>query len=100
MSTIMRTRTDATDSIRSSFMKRSWGTLWLLAAIMLGLIGTLAGARPSAAQTTGNVGYRDFSYGTVCTATPTGEKPESKLWWNDGSWWGSLCNPTAHRYHI
>ncbi len=45
-------------------------------------------------------GYRDFSFGTTGTYTPTGEKPESKLWWNDGSWWGSLYNDTAQAYHI
>ena len=32
-----------------------------------------------------NVGYRDFSYGATADAKPTGERPESKLWWNDGS---------------
>ncbi|MCI0398636.1 MAG: hypothetical protein L0322_27420 [Chloroflexi bacterium] len=45
-------------------------------------------------------GYLDFSYGSVVTAGPSGEKPESKLWWNDGIWWGSLYNPTAGEYHI
>jgi hypothetical protein len=45
-------------------------------------------------------GYRDFSYGTSGNAEPTGEKPESKLWWNDGFWWGSLYNHAAQAYHI
>jgi hypothetical protein len=44
--------------------------------------------------------YRDFSYGTTITSSPTGEKPESKLWWNDGFWWGSLYNRTARVYRI
>ncbi len=52
-----------------------------------------------------NVGYLDFTYqpitGTPMTITaPTGEKPESKLWWNDGFWWGSLYNRDADAYHI
>ena len=46
------------------------------------------------------VGYRDFSFGTIATGTPTGEKPESKLWFNDGVWWGSLFNTTTSTYHI
>lgn len=31
----------------------------------------------------------------------TGEKPESKLWYHDGRWWGTLFNPAAgaHRIH-
>lgn len=45
-------------------------------------------------------GYLDFSYGASVTEGPTGEKPESKLWWNDGFWWGSLYNSTAGEYHI
>ncbi|MCG8603560.1 IPT/TIG domain-containing protein, partial [bacterium] len=28
------------------------------------------------------------------------EKPESKLWWNDGLWWGSLWDPDANVYRI
>jgi PKD repeat protein len=30
----------------------------------------------------------------------TGEKPESKLWWNDGSWWASMLHATSQTYHI
>ncbi len=68
---------------------------------LLLLTGWLLGsgaANEAAAQSL--IGYRDFSFGTTCNSTPTGEKPESKLWINDGSWWGSLCNPTAKEYHI
>jgi hypothetical protein len=46
------------------------------------------------------VGYRDFNFGTEGNSTPTGEKPESKLWFNDGFWWGSLWNPKSLRYEI
>ena len=42
------------------------------------------------------VGYRDFNYGPNANSTPTGEKPESKLWWNDGSLWST----SANAYHI
>lgn len=45
-------------------------------------------------------GYLDFSYGDVLTTGPTGEKPESKLWWHDGIWWGILWNPSANTYRI
>src|SRR5207237_334552 len=47
-----------------------------------------------------NVGHRDFSYGKTGDAKLTGERPESKLWWNDGSWWGSLFDPLTLAYHI
>lgn len=50
-------------------------------------------------------GYRDFYFGKTANSTPTGEKPESKLWWNDGIWWGSLWDPvlrqhTIHRFEV
>jgi hypothetical protein len=49
-----------------------------------------------------DVGYRDFSYPprTGENSEPTGEKPESKLWWNDGIWWGSLWSTSGNAYHI
>ena len=48
----------------------------------------------------GGGGYRDFSFGNSGVLSPTGEKPESKLWWNDGSWWGSLYVAAAQDYRI
>jgi hypothetical protein len=54
--------------------------------------------RPASAAPA-DIGYRDFQFGSNCNSTPTGEKPESKLWWNDGFWWGSLCAPDSS-YHI
>jgi hypothetical protein len=45
-------------------------------------------------------GYLDFAFGPDTGENTTGDKPESKLWWNDGYWWGSLYNQTAGEYHI
>jgi hypothetical protein len=47
-------------------------------------------------------GYRDFPYpsGTGGDGHPTGEKPESKLWWHDGFWWGSLWSNPGSAYQI
>ena len=65
--------------------------LLALGVMVLGLLaGSLVaptGARSAAVE----VGYRDFSYSTSITA-PTGQKPESKLWYADGTWWGALWN--------
>jgi hypothetical protein len=46
-------------------------------------------------------GYKGlpFKY-TPTVQTPTGEKPQSKLWYNDGRWWGDLFNNTDGKYHI
>jgi hypothetical protein len=47
----------------------------------------------------GSVGYRDQSFSGSGIA-PTGSKPESKLWWNDGSWWASMWAGSGNGFHI
>src|SRR5215212_3347982 len=68
----------------------------LLAVLVLAAVLAYAGAAPAV----DDVGYRDFSYDSVSTVAPTGEKPQSKLWFNDGTWWGSLFNRSTEEYHI
>jgi hypothetical protein len=47
------------------------------------------------------VGYQDFSFAANGVKAPTGRKPESsKLWFNDGFWWGSMFRPTRDAYTI
>jgi hypothetical protein len=60
------------------------------------LVGAVAAAAPAAAD----VGLRDFSYGSGVTA-PTGQKPQSKLWWTaDGTWWGVLWSTAKSSFTI
>ena len=68
------------------------------ALVLLALIGAmfLGYAGPASADT----GYRDFSFSAPNVVSPTGEKPQSKLWFNDGTWWGSLFNRSTEAYHI
>ena len=75
----------------------AWIFSVFLALAVLGGFGRLGGNSALAVPT--DVGFRDFSYGTA-TSSPTGNKPQSKLWFNDGTWWGSLFNPSANDYHI
>ena len=49
-------------------------------------------------------GFRDQGYGGGAFR-PTSEKPESKLWYTDGSWWAGMfvyrtATPTKSEYHI
>src|SRR5262245_55294198 len=67
------------------------GAAWVLAALLPGALK---------ASTPGTQGYRDFSYGSTVTPSPTGEKPQSKLWYHDGSWWGCLWDNSSSRYRI
>ena len=47
-----------------------------------------------------DVGYRDFTYNSNAP-TPTGDKPQSKLWYTpDGTWWGVLFNKSTNHYDI
>src|SRR5690554_49054 len=49
------------------------------------------------------VGYRGPSYPGSAggNGSPTGEKPESKLWWHDGYWWASMWSGDSNgAYHI
>lgn len=55
-------------------------------------------ADPPALASLVEVGYEDYSYNG--TTAPTGQKPQSKLWVNDGLWWGVLWNPDAKDFHI
>jgi PKD repeat protein len=48
---------------------------------------------------TGDVGFPGPSSSGAGSA-PTGEKPESKLWWNDGRWWASMYDVASGTYHI
>jgi hypothetical protein len=68
---------------------------------VLALLGTLAfiamGAGQAAAAP-GDIGFEDPSYAPL-GGSPTGSKPESKLWFNNG-WWASMFNPTAGEHRI
>jgi hypothetical protein len=55
-----------------------------LAALLV--VAVLAALAPAAHAS----GYRDFNYGTI--SAPTADKPQSKLWFNDGSWYGTMWN--------
>jgi hypothetical protein len=43
-------------------------------------------------------GFKGQSFSPV--TAPTGEKPQSKLWFNDGIWWGSLFKSSTEDYRI
>ena len=59
----------------------------------------LAVSAPAADAATGDAGYRGPSFAGAGSA-PSGSKPESKLWWNDGFWWGSLFDTASGDFHI
>lgn len=82
------------------------GRPWLAVLIGLLLLQILQPVGIAAAQSTAldGAGYRiddRFPSGTGGTSRgPTGEKPESKLWWADGSWFAVLWSKTHDIFTI
>jgi len=61
------------------------------------LASVLSTAVPAAADT--QVGTQDWQYASSGNAQATYGKPESKLWFNDGTWWGVFL-PLGKGFHI
>ena len=64
---------------------------------LLGL-ALLTAASPAAASAA--TGYRDFAWAAPGLNGPSAEKPQSKLWVNDGSWWGDMFDVSANTWRI
>jgi hypothetical protein len=65
----------------------------MVAAFGLALLPTSAvNAAP------GDYGYEDQVYSGA--SHPSADKPQSKLWFNDGYWWASMLTATGQQYHI
>lgn len=47
-----------------------------------------------------DVGSRDFAFTATSVGKPTGSKPQSKLWFAGGVWWGSLFDQVSQAYHV
>jgi RTX calcium-binding nonapeptide repeat (4 copies) len=59
--------------------------------------GIAALALPGIAQA--DIGIQGPAYAGT-GGSPTGSKPESKLWWNDGFWWASMFDNGSGAYRI
>jgi PKD repeat protein len=82
-----------------------WLVAAALAAFALLVFGqSTAGAAPFEGGHPDDVGFRGHRYTgpglPSAGTTPSASKPESKLWFNDGSWWGSLWSTGAGDFHI
>ncbi|HEU4918889.1 MAG TPA: PKD domain-containing protein [Candidatus Limnocylindrales bacterium] len=65
---------------------------------LVALVGSLLPA-PVALAEPGDIGIVGPSYAGSSGAS-SGEKPQSKLWWNDGIWWGNLWDADTADFHI
>src|SRR3990170_4198557 len=65
------------------------------------LISILAFTAPAASADPGDIGYQDQSWtGFSANVPPSGSKPESKLWFNDGFWWANMYDTASGDFHI
>ncbi|TLM85976.1 hypothetical protein [Pseudarthrobacter sp. NamE5] len=71
--------------------------LRLFIALLLAAAGAVALPVPALAA---DVGIPGPSYDGDGVKTPTADKAQSKLWFQDGSWWGLLWSTSAHATKI
>src|SRR4051812_63015 len=67
-------------------------------AVAAALALTVLGGAAPVAEAATSIGVKDYFY-SPAAGSPTGTKPESKLWFNRG-WWAVMFNPGAGGYHI
>ena len=75
-------------------MKRLFAIIIALLCLSAVLVGAPVGAANA------NVGYVDFSFGSAPGTDPTADKPQSKLWYNDGRWWAVMYHSGSSTWHI
>jgi PKD repeat protein len=67
----------------------------VVAALFLSVLGLPAVAKAAP----GDIGFEGPPT-TGAGSAPTGSKPESKVWWNDGFWWASMWHAPSADFHI
>jgi len=72
----------------------------LLAVTVALLLAAASAEAQECASTPIVTGYQDHNYGSAPYSEITASKPESKLWWHDGYWWGCLWSNAAAQYRI
>lgn len=88
----------------ASFPRRLIGMLFSILVIALAAQVTSFGV-PATVSAATQAGYHDISYpsdiiDTTNSQYPTGEKPQSKLWFNDGLWWAVMYSTANSRFDI
>ncbi|WP_285291776.1 PKD domain-containing protein [Arthrobacter sp. ISL-28] len=68
-------------------MEKTFRRLSQLVVLSVVVAGALVGISTAAQADT--VGTPSITYSGVSNP-PTADKPQSKLWWNDGSWWANM----------
>jgi len=75
--------------VKRRFASRLWLTAFALS------LALFQPALPAASAAEGDVGYRNQHFTGIGTEV-TGAKPQSRLWWADGIWWGIMWDETQN----
>ena len=67
--------------------------------ILVAAVAALGGVAAASPAAMADVGTEDFGYAPL-TDSPTGNKPQSKLWYADGQWWATLFDAAAGQHRI
>ncbi|MFG2167148.1 hypothetical protein [Micromonospora chersina] len=86
-------------ALRRARPARTSYALALLLGVLIGAAPLPGGLATPARAAAGDIGYVGPSTAGDGSAA-TGEKPESKLWWNDGAWWAVLFHTGSQTHHI
>src|SRR5262245_12696566 len=73
----------------------------LACGIILATVALFTGRGVAVTNAAGDVGYKDFAFPAnpdKADFSPTGEKPQSKLWFNDGRWWADMLHSDGKYY--
>jgi hypothetical protein len=74
---------------------------FLFIGLFVFTVFALGNSMEAGAATAIDTGYLDFQFpSSLGNKEVTAEKPESKLWWNDGYWWASMWSSSGNAYHI
>ncbi len=73
---------------------------FLLLVLAIVCASAALGAPGALSAANANVGYVDFSFGSAPGSDPTADKPQSKLWFNDGLWWATMFHTGSNTWHI
>ncbi len=74
--------------------RRRWFALTVVGVSMLALGQVSASAAASPPVT-----YEGPLYASTVNTSPSADKPQSKLWWNDGSWWALMLDSSKVKIH-
>jgi hypothetical protein len=85
--------------VHAATLRRSMEGRRRILAILVAAVGALGGVAAATPAAMADIGTEDFGYAPL-TDSPTGNKPQSKLWYADGQWWATLFNATAGQHRI